>query len=144
MNAKTKIALRALAALLLASAALFLAGCAPASESMRDVIEDFIAGVNDQDIGDIKDRLDDDAADYNTASTLEFWDVYFTPGNAPFEITAFDKSGDSATVTFTGSAGGDFTYYFEMTEKKGTMTEGGTFYIRRIRQNNSSGSVIFE
>lgn len=144
MNAKTKIAFRALAALLLASAALLLAGCAPASESMRDVIDDFIAGVNDQDIGAIKDRLDDDAADYNTASTLDFWNVYFVPANAPFAIGSFDKSGDSATVTFAGTAGGDFTYYFEMKEEKATTTEGGTFYIERIRYTNSSGAAIFE
>lgn len=144
MNAKTKTALRALAALLLASAALLLAGCAPASESMRDVIDDFIAGVNDGDEDAIKDRLDDDAADYNTASTMDFWDVYFLPANVPFTISSFDKSGNDATVTFSGASGPEFTYYFEMNEKKATATEGGTFYIRRIRQSNSSGAVIFE
>lgn len=143
MNAKTKTAFRALAALLLASAALILAGCAPASESMRDVIEDFIAGVNESDVGAIKDRLDDDAADYNTASTMAFWNSSFPEVNKPFEITAFDKSGDSATVTFTGG-GVDFVRYFEMDEKKATTTEGGTFYISRILFDNSSGAVIFE
>ncbi len=144
MNAKTKTALGALATILLASAAFLLAGCAPASESMRDVIDDFIAGVNDEDVEAIKDRLDDGAADYNTASTMAFWNAYFVPANAPFAISSFDKSGDSATVTFAGTAGGDFTYYFEMKEKKATATEGGTFYIERIRYTNSAGAVIFE
>lgn len=143
MNAKTKTALRALAALLLASAALLLAGCAPASESMRDVIDDFIAGVNVNDASAIKDCLDEDAEYYSLADET-YWANAFPNWASSYSITSFDKSGDTATVTFTPGSGVDLICYFDMKERKATMTEGGTFFISSIKRNNSSGTPIFE
>jgi hypothetical protein len=141
MKAKEKRIVGFLAVAALAAALSLLAGCAPAGKSVRDVIEDFIAAVNDRDASGVKDCLDEDAEWYNLAADITYWDTKFPNANVPFEITAFSKSGDSATVEFTGS-GLVLDYYFEMTESKGSMFEPGTYYISRI--SKTDGTIIFK
>jgi hypothetical protein len=102
-------------------------------------IDKFITAINSQDLQGIKDCLDPSAASYNTASTLDYWNNYFT--NRPYTIANFYQSGNTATVHFSGSNGSDLPMVFEMTENQGTLLSGTTYSIRRITYNSQT---IFE
>lgn len=144
MKSNIKGLLGLLSIVALAAAVSILAGCAPAGKSISDVLKDFTYAVNDRDTGDIRDCLDSDATSYTMAATMAFWDALLPQANAPFSISISSKSSSSATAVLSGSSGFTVTWYFEMSEEKGTMFEGGTYYIRRIRENNGSGTVIFQ
>lgn len=128
-----------LAAAVLVAAAFALSACAPAGPSAKDVINDFIDGVNGRDSGDIKDTLDSDAEDYNTAN-MDFWDAFLPEANAPFDMDGYSKSGDVATVTITGGSGFEETWKFTMKETEGTLFEAGDVSIKKITRG---GETIF-
>ncbi len=122
---------------LLGTVVFVLASCSMGGESIRDRIDTFIDAVNDQDDQGIKDCLDSDAQDYNTAD-LSFWNAIYI--NRPYSITSFDSGSDSATVEFTGTSG-TLDHVFEMTEESGSLFEGTSYSIRRI---SSGGTAFFE
>jgi hypothetical protein len=136
MNARAKGILAFVSVVAIVAALSILAGCKPASESIRDVIDNFIAGVNDGDMAAVRKTLDANATGYNGALIASYWETFFP--DTPYAIGTYSDTGNSATVTFTSASGGDKTYYFEMADG------GDTFYIKRIRFTNSSGSSFFQ
>lgn len=123
-----------------AAAVSLLAGCAPAGQSISDVLKDFTAAVNARDAGGVKECLDSDATSYSTAATSAWFSQYFPEMDYAASISV---SGKTARVVFNSTSGTDQDYTFEMSEEKGTMFEGGTYHIRRIR-NTASTSDFFE
>lgn len=137
MNARTKGILAFASVVAIVAALSILAGCKPATdESIRDVLDNFIAGVNDGDMAAVRKTLDANADGYNGALIASYWETFFP--DTPYVIGTYSDTGSSAAVTFTSTSGGDKIYYFEMTDG------GDTYYIRRIRFTNSSGASFFQ
>ncbi len=134
MSMKRTGIMRFLGVLAIAAAVFAVSGCSPKGDSIRDIIDDFIGAVNANDAGGVKATLDSDAASYNTAATSSWFTTYFP--NRPYSITSFAGSSETATVTFTGTSG-TLNYHFEMSEEKGTLFEGGTYYIRTITNTDT-------
>jgi hypothetical protein len=138
MNARTKGILAFASVVAIVAALSILAGCKPATdESIRDVIDNFIAGVNDEDMSAVRKTLDANADYYSLALAANFWTDAAFP-NTPYTISAYSDTDSSATVTFKPTSGADQTFYFEMTDG------GDTYYIKMIRYSNSSGTVLFK
>lgn len=131
---------RFLGVLAIAATVFAASGCSPKGDTIRDVIDDFIGAVNLGDVAGVRSTLDSDAEYYNTASTMNFWNSIFP--SKPYTISSFTSGSKTATVTFTGATG-SLNYHFEMTEVKGTLFEGGTYYIRTIK-NADTGVVFFK
>lgn len=137
MNTRTKGILAFVSVVAVVAALFILAGCQPATdESIRDVLDNFIAGVNDGDMAAVRKTLDANADGYNAALIADYWDTLFP--NTPYSIGAYSDTDSSATVTFTSTSGADQTYYFDM------IDGGDTFYIKMIRRSSSSGLVLFQ
>lgn len=137
MKKRTKTLIGLLAVVAFACLIL-LAGCAPAddSESIEDVINKFVAAVNEGDLITVKECLDPAADDYSTAVTDAFFLNYF--GATPFTITSYAESGTTATVELTPADAADVPLDLVF-----TMVEGDdTYYITTIE--DSVGQVIFE
>jgi hypothetical protein len=115
-----------------------LAGCAAAEEdSIEDIINNFIAGINAQDIEAIVECLDPVSVSTGTASDLNYWKTYFSA--PPYTITSFTETSDTtATVTFTPSVGAALTWYFRMTDA------GNTYFIKQIDDNADLMSPFFQ
>ncbi len=112
-----------------------LSSCTPAGETIRDRINTFTTAVNNHDEQGIKDCLDSSATLYNTAN-YTWWNSQLGSSD-PGNIVTFSTSGNTATVTYTGSGG---PYTFGMTENKGTFLSGTTYKIRTVA---TSGSTFF-
>ncbi len=132
--------LSAAALAVLGVATVLLGSCSLGGESIRDRIETFIGAVNAQNDQGIKDCLDSDAQDYNTAADLSFWNGFYT--NRPYTITDFDSGSSSATVEFTGTSG-TLDQKFEMTEESGGFFEGTTYSIRRVYNQGDSSPFFY-
>jgi len=136
MNPKTRNILGLLAFVALIGALSLLSSCTPPGESIRDRIETFISAVNDRDSSTFKDCLDPDATAYSTASNSAWIAVAFPATD--YEISAFLAVGKTATVTFSSSSSATLPITFEMTENKGSLTEGTTYSIRRMKVTGTS------
>lgn len=138
MKTRTKTFIGILAVVALAAGLSLLAGCAQEDdpESIEDVINKFVAAVNAENLEDVKECLDPAAIASATALIDKFFDTWFT--DPPYSKTAYDESGNTATVELTSddptAVPLDLVF---------TMVDGDdTYYITTIE--NSAGAVIFE
>lgn len=121
---------------------LIASSCTPKAPTKRDVVGDFISGINNQNLSAVKNTLDSSANDYNTAD-MSFWNTYF--GSRPYSISSFNTSNTTAQVHFTASgSGSDIDMHFEFNEEAGSLFEEGSCKIRRIRMPSGTSPVIFE
>ena len=118
---------------------LLVISCSSAADAdMRDVVSDFIAGINAQDLGAIRECLDADARDYG--EDLAFWTDAERFGTATdYVLASFEELTDTtAAAAFTSQTGNDPTYYFKMTDG------GSTYYIRLIDDDADLSSPSFQ
>jgi len=139
---KKKTFLRIAGFALLSILVLLASGCAPKAPTKKDVVEDFISGINNQNLSAVKNTLDSSANNYNTAD-MNFWNGFFK--DLPYSISSFNTSSSTAQVHFSASRiGADIDMHFDFNEEAGSLFEEGSCKIRRIRMPNGNSPVIFE
>jgi hypothetical protein len=83
--------------------ALLFSTCKPATTSVDECIDNFLADLNSTDRSGVYKNLDSDAQMYAAARVAAVWDNYFPTSGIPYSLTNRSKSGNTVSATFSSA-----------------------------------------